>query len=118
MTNALKCRKGKTLTRVSTKAASLWYDEPPSASVRERLNERSVYSEGLLNERTLIAVAAGETEEGRRSLDVVVSIQLEIEVFASPLAPADAMLSASTPCALSAHRTSAVCPPPVETRSR
>ena len=35
-----------------------------------------------------------------------------------PLAPADAMLSASAPCALSAHRTSAICLPPVETRLR
>ena len=85
---------------------------------REHLIERSVYSEGLLNERTLIAVAAGETEEGRRSLDVVVSIQHENEVFASPLAPADAMLSASAPCALSARHTSAIYLLPVETRSR
>jgi hypothetical protein len=71
--------------RVSSKVTNLRSGKSPSTGTRERFNECSSCSEGLLNEKNPVAAMSDKTEEERPVLDAVISIQHESEESSSPM---------------------------------
>jgi len=103
-------REEKTLTRVLLKTDNPWSGETPFAGNRECFNEHFSRSEGLLDERTLVAATSDEMEEERPVLDAVISVRHESEESSSPMTPATIVLSTPAPPTLSELPTSAVAP--------